>query len=230
MVKPKILSEIYDFFLPRICPCCDKKLGLNEKMVCDNCLRKLASVKNDRLELEFEKKFYSKKIISGFRSVYIFEKDTEIQSVIHALKYENRFKIGLFLGDVLGKRIKDEMVSWQIDAIIPIPLHRLKKVERGYNQSLYIAEGLSSRTNVSLLKDAVKRRRFTESQTKLNLSEREKNVKDAFSVRKPDKIKNKNLLLIDDVITTGATINECGSALLKGGAKSVYAASVAIAD
>ncbi len=230
MVKPKILSEIYDFFLPRICPCCDKKLGLNEKMVCDDCLRKLSSVKNDRLELEFEKKFYSKKIIAGFRSVYIFEKDTEIQSVIHALKYENRFKIGLFLGDILGKRIKDEMVNWQIDAIIPVPLHRLKRAERGYNQSLYIAEGLSKRTNIPLLKNAVKRRRFTESQTKLNLSEREKNVKDAFSVRKHDKIKNKNVLLIDDVITTGATINECGNALLKGGAKSVYAASVAIAD
>lgn len=230
MVKPKILSEIYDFFLPRICPCCEKKLGLSEKMVCADCLRKLSSVKDERLELEFEKKFCSKKIISGFRSVYIFEKDTEIQNVIHALKYENRFKIGLFLGDILGKRIKEEMANWQINAIIPVPLHKLKRAERGYNQSLYIAEGLSKRTNIPVLNDAVKRKRFTQSQTKLNLSEREKNVKDAFSIRRPDKIQSKNILLIDDVITTGATINECGSVLLKGGAKSVYAASVAIAD
>lgn len=230
MVEPKIFSEIYDFFLPRICPSCDKKLGLNEKMVCEDCLRKLSSVKDERLELEFEKKFYSKKIISGFRTVYIFEKDTKIQSIIHSMKYENKFKIGLFLGNVLEKHIKSEIVSWQIDAVIPVPLHRLKRAERGYNQSFYIAEGLSKPTNIPLLKDVVKRKKFTESQTKLNLSEREKNVKDAFSVRKTDKIKNKNVLLIDDVITTGATINECGSALLKGGAKSVYAASVAIAD
>ena len=110
------------------------------------------------------------------------------------------------------------------------PLHHLKKAERGYNQSEFIVQGLSSKLKITFTTKVVKRTRYTESQTTFNQTEREKNISNAFKVRRKKKIVGKNILVVDDVITTGSTIKECGKALLKSGVKSVYACSVAIAD
>jgi ComF family protein len=226
----KILSETFDFFLPRLCPVCSKKLELNEDTVCKDCLSKIKFVEDERLEYEFKKKFKDKKIISGFKAACIFEKDRELQNIIHVMKYQNRFKTGTFLGKLIGKRLIKYIINWNIDLISPVPLHSLKKAERGYNQSLYISKGLSKELSIPFSNKTIKRKKFTKSQTRLNILEREKNVKGAFSTGNSKRIREKNILLIDDVITTGATINECGSVLLKNGAKTVYAASVAIAD
>jgi ComF family protein len=230
MGTPKILLETFDFFLPRLCPACSKKLKLNEDTICKDCLNKIKLIEDERLEYEFKKKFENKKIISGFKAACIFEKDKELQNIIHAMKYQNRFKIGIFLGKLIGKQLTKNISNWNIDVILPIPLHTLKKAERGYNQSLYISKGLSKELDIPFSNKTIRRKRFTESQTRLNILEREKNVKGAFSTGNSKRIRGKNILLIDDVITTGATINECGDILLKNGAKAVYAASVAIAD
>ena len=121
-------------------------------------------------------------------------------------------------------------MKWDIDIIIPVPLHHLKKAERGYNQSEFIVKGLSDKLNIPYSTKALKRVRYTETQTAFNLGEREKNISNAFKVRNKKKILGKNILVVDDVITTGSTIKECGKALLESGAKSVYACSIAIAD
>ena len=117
-----------------------------------------------------------------------------------------------------------------MDLIIPIPLHQLKKAERGYNQSFYIAKGLGEILNVTASDRIVKRRKYTESQTTMTLVERQENISDAFKIRNKKIINGKVILLIDDVITTGATISECGKILLDSGAKKIFAASIAIAD
>ena len=114
--------------------------------------------------------------------------------------------------------------------VIPIPLHHLKKAERGFNQSYYIAKGISSQTSIAVKSNIIKRMRFTQSQTTMTLKEREENVEGAFKVRKTENVKGKSVLLVDDVMTTGATINECGKVLLEAGANKVYAVSVALAD
>lgn len=216
--------------MPRFCPSCKIKLLTAEKTICNSCLNKIRRITEERLKSEFDKKFLNKNIISGFTSLFLFEKDKELQDIIHSLKYQGKFLTGTFLGELLGKKIKNVIKNWEIDLILPVPLHQLKKAERGYNQSFYISKGLSKEVNIPLSPGGIKRKKYTQSQTTMNSVERQQNISEAFKVKNKKKIKGKNILLIDDVITTGATISECGRVLLNSGAKSVYAASVAIAD
>jgi ComF family protein len=225
-----IITPLFDFFLPRFCFVCNRKLEPDTVVICPDCLSKIQLADRERLEEEYKRKFYGNGIIIDFKSVFVFEKDKELQHVIHALKYEKRFSIGLFLGKVLGKTLREIIPSWEINLIIPVPLHHLKKAERGYNQSAYIAKGLSKELKLPYNERAIKRTRFTESQTTMTLQERQANIEGVFAVRNKNKVKAKNILLVDDVITTGSTISECGKVLLEAGTNKIYAASVAIAD
>lgn len=219
---------IYDFFLPRFCPGCNKKLSVEEEPVCIDCLSSILIADEIRIEDEYDRNFSSSKIIKDFYSRYVFEADKTLQHIIHALKYKRQFRLGVLLGKILAEGIKSR--NWQIDMIVPVPIHHLKKAERGYNQSDYIVKGLSKSLNIPHSTKSLKRTKHTESQTRLHIEERAKNVANAFKVRNPKKIKNKNILLVDDVITTGATTQECGRALVNGGAKLVYACSVGITE
>ena len=224
------INSILDLILPRFCCACKIKLSSNEDTMCKCCLSKIKRASKERLKREFERKFLNKNIVSDFFSPYVFEKDKELQYAIHSLKYENKFPIGIFLGKTLADKIKTDRSNWNIDLIIPIPLHQLKKAERGYNQSFYIAKGIGNILKITFSDRVVKRIKYTESQTTMTLNEREENIYGAFSVRNKNVVKDKSILLVDDVITTGATISECGKILLEAGAKQIYAASVAIAD
>jgi ComF family protein len=225
-----LLTELFDFLLPRFCPACQVKLKSDETTVCNSCLSKIRVVVPEFIKSEYQRKYASKNIISGFVSQYIFEKDKELQHIIHALKYDKKFQVGTFLGKMLGELYKSQFHRWNVNMIIPIPLHHLKKAERGFNQSYFIAKGISKTTIIPLRIRTIKRARFTQSQTTMTLKEREENVEGAFEVRKMENVKRKNILLVDDVMTTGATINECGRVLLEAGANQIYAATVALAD
>ena len=222
------VNYIFDFFLPRFCPGCNKKLLPDENPVCIECLSSILVADEIRLEDEYDRNFSSSKIIKDFYSRFVFETDKTLQSVIHALKYQKKFKLGIFLGEILSEGIKTR--NWQVDLIVPVPIHPLKKVERGYNQSDYIVNGLSKSLNIPYSTKLIKRTRHTESQTKLKMKARAQNVADAFDVRITKKIIGKNILIVDDIITTGATIQECGRALVNSGAKTVYACSIGIAN
>ena len=223
-------NSLFDFILPRFCCSCKTKLSANQDTMCSNCLSKIQRSTSSRLQREFERKFLTNKIISEFYSPFVFEKDKELQHAIHALKYAKKFPVGIFLGKVLATEIKSSKTNWKFDLIIPIPLHQLKKAERGYNQAYYIAKGVGSTLKIKLSDRIVKRVKYTESQTTMNLNEREENISGAFKLKKSNDVRGKNILLIDDVITTGATISECGKILLEAGANKIYAASIAIAD
>jgi ComF family protein len=220
------VSYIFDFFLPRLCPGCNKKLSVEEKPVCADCLSSILIADDQRLKNEYARNFVSTNIIKEFYSRYVFETDKTLQHVIHALKYQKQFKLGIFLGEILAEGIK--MKDWQIDVIIPVPIHHLKKAERGYNQSDYLAKGLSKSLNIPYSGKAIKRIKYTVSQTGLNMNERALNVSKAFRVRYAKKVLGKNILIVDDVCTTGATLLECGISLYKAGASSVYACSIGI--
>lgn len=223
-------TKLFDLILPRFCCSCKTKLLSNEDTICQICFCKIQPASEDRLKREFERKFLNKNIISDFFAPFVFEKDKELQHAIHSLKYNNKFQVGIFLGKVLADKIQSTQSNWKIDLIIPIPLHQLKKAERGYNQSYYIAKGMSKILNVSCSDRIVKRKKYTESQTTMTLTERKENISKAFRIKNKNAVKEKTVLLIDDVITTGATISECGSILLESGAKKIFAASIAIAD
>ena len=219
---------IFDFFLPRFCPGCNKKLLVDENPVCTDCLISILMADEQRLEDEYNRNFSSAKVIKDFYSRFVFEADKTLQLILHALKYQKKFKLGMFLGGLLSEGVKT--LNWQIDMIVPVPIHHLKKVDRGYNQSDYIVKGLCKSLNIPYSTKLIKRTRHTESQTRLGMDQRALNVANAFRVRNPKEIIGKNVLLVDDVITTGATIQECAKALINGGAQSVYASSIAIAN
>lgn len=218
------LTYLVDFFLPRFCPGCNKKLSPNEKPICEECLSNILVTDEEKLTSEYEKNFASSKLLDDFYAAYIFEIDKTLQHIIHALKYKKQFRLGIFLGETIGEKVK--MLNWQIDIIIPVPIHHLKKVERGFNQSDFLAKGLTKSLQIPNSSSIVKRTRHTESQTRLNMKERLKNVAEAFKVRKPKKVESKNILLVDDVCTTGATILECAKTLKNAGALKIFACTV----
>ena len=226
----KLLSTIFDFILPRFCPACQKKLSLTEKLICDDCRETFVYTDEKLIQFEYERKFAQSKIITDFFPLLIFEKDSPLQHVIHQIKYQKKFLLAVELGEMLGNSLLKNKPTWHIDIILPVPLHSLKKAERGFNQSFYIAKGIKKVTQIPVSQSLLKRKRYTESQTQKNLIERAENMSEAFALKRSDKVAGKNVLLIDDVITTGATIRECGKILRECGAANIYAASIALAE
>lgn len=168
--------------------------------------------------------------VSDLVSCFLFQTEGVIQLLAHAMKYEGFEQLGVWLGRELGKRIQESNI--RADYLIPIPLHRRKFRERGYNQAEIIARGVSDITQIPVRVDLVQRCRFTETQTKLNLEQRQKNVEDAFELVRVNEnvLSGKVFLLVDDVITTGATLSSCAGELVAGGASKVIAASLALAQ
>ena len=224
------LNSVLDFFIPRVCVSCDMKLTLEEFSICENCFQKIKNANSQFIRQEFLRKFEEDKIIKDFLSLFIFSEDSPIRDLLHVLKYEKKFRLGNFLGKLLAANFDEQIKKWDIDFVIPIPLHKLKMAERGYNQSYYISKGLANCISKKVNTKIVKRNRFTSTQTKLNLAARKENIKDAFSITNKKRIKDKNILLLDDVITTGATITECGKLLKQNGANNIYAVSVCLAE
>jgi ComF family protein len=226
----KRINGLFDVFIPRQCPGCNNKLLSNETAICRKCLGTMKFADSERLRTEFERKFLSTKIISDFTSLFVFEKDKVIQSYIHSIKYNKKFLNAHYLGNLIAHKLSSQIRNWNVDYLVPVPLHQLRKAERGFNQSNYIASGISKELDIKVKKNVLRRVKYTETQTNLSLTEREKNIADAFNVKHEKSIKNKSFLLVDDVITTGATISECGKVLLEAGANKIYACSAAIAE
>jgi len=224
------LNAFFDFFIPRFCPACNKKLTVGEDCMCDECLSSIQKASTNRLKNEYQRKFETSGIISGFTSLYVFEKEKVLQTFIHSIKYNKRFLNAKYLGKLIGANLKKEIMNWKIDIIIPVPLHSLRKADRGFNQSKYIAIGIGKELGIKVKSNLLTRNRYTETQTNLTLKQREENISNAFKATHKRFINGKSFLLADDVITTGATIRECGKALLEAGAVEVYACSAAIAD
>jgi ComF family protein len=163
--------------------------------------------------------FDSARILSPF--------DETIQGLIHQLKYRGKRSIGHRLGGMLGALIASDGGSGDLDMIVPVPLHPSREKERGYNQSALVASAMEARLGVRVRTDQMVRTRRTATQTQLNAAERAKNVAGAFEVKSPESVRGQEILLVDDVLTTGATVNACTEALLNAGAGRVCLAALA---
>lgn len=167
--------------------------------------------------------------VKNASSYVYFKSDNIVQNILHALKYEGKEEIGLSLGRFHAEQMKP-MLSDYPDILVPVPLHPRKKHIRGYNQSEIYAKGLSLGLNIPVYPNVLKRKKFTETQTKMNKSERLRNVSEAFELRNPGQINNKHILLVDDVLTSGATIESCGLPLLQIPGVTISVATLSIAD
>ena len=173
--------------------------------------------------------FSNSKNVSGLFSLLNFEKDTPIQDLIHLLKYGNKPIVGNYLGNLFAEKYRNDLYELKISAIVPVPLYHSKKAERGYNQSYHFAKGISRILGIKINSSTVVRTRKTETQTHLTREERNKNVEKAFRIKSNSKLDGKNILVVDDVITTGSTINECTKIIKSAGAENIYAGSIALA-
>jgi ComF family protein len=162
------------------------------------------------------------------RSLGLF--DPGYQILIHNFKYRRKTTLGKCLGRRLGEILKKERLLEEIDYLIPVPLHPSRQRERGYNQSKILAQGISEITTLPLLDKVLLRKKNTRDQTDLSPEEREKNVKDAFTVRDNSALKGKGMLLVDDVMTTGATLRECSRVLKQAGARIIIGATLAVVN
>lgn len=226
-----IVRPLLDFIYPPTCVSCGNLLTPDVEHICTNCWDSIIRVtRAHELYLETKGKLLSSGHITDLASAFVFEKEGAFQRIAHSMKYEGMPS----LGSKLGNRIGEVLQEWNLsaDCIIPIPLHKRKLRERGYNQAEYIARGVSETSGIPYYNDLVKRRKDTQSQTTLNIDERRENVHAAFEIAagKLDYIKDKKLIVVDDVITTGATIVSCAQELRLAGAASVIAVSVALAQ
>lgn len=220
------INEIADYFLPKICLHCNKEKCESDDLLCKNCFAELESIENEYRAEKLKSINHESQIIQDLFGLYFFIKDSPIQTLLHELKYQNKFRIGKILGGRLASKYYEIISKKNIDAIVPIPLHRVKEAERGYNQSYFIAKGISKVLKCKIDRHLVKRKKFTVSQTNLNRTERSENMQEAFAASA--NIKYQNILLVDDVITTGATINACASAIKKIRDVNIFAASIAL--
>jgi len=222
-------NEVLNFILPPVCLSCESLLSNGNKYLCDNCSSSIVKINNDADVILSA--LNSDSPISKVYSLYLFQETTPIQTLMHALKYGQMRRIGVQYGSLLANEVLMKS-SLSVDYIIPVPLHISKKRERGYNQSDFICEGISRILQTRVLKKCLKRKRFTQTQTKLTREERMKNVSGAFELRNKfrDLIKSKNILIVDDVITTGSTILECSKVLKDAGCGEINACSIAFAE
>lgn len=222
-------QALLELIYPRLCVGCEHHLLKTERSICSICKLDLPYTEYDIHDNPLSDRFVPLTGMSGMYSMCYYNKGNRLQQFMHALKYQNQPEVGVELGKLLGRKMKESGLP-EIDVVIPIPLHRKRLRSRGYNQSEKLAQGLGTEIGVKVSTDILSRNRFTESQTNKNRNERLENVKGAFSVQKPKSFDNKTVLLLDDVITTGATILSASNSLLDSGCGRLYTATLAKAD
>jgi ComF family protein len=226
-----ILSDTLHLFYPHICTGCGTDLLQEDQLLCFRCITNLPHTNfAQHANNPIEKIFWGRIPLVAAHSDYYFAKESLIQHLIHQLKYKGNQEIGIYLGRLMGVNLINSNRFNKIDYLIPLPLFPDKERKRGYNQATVICSGMSSIMNVPVLSGNVTRRRFTETQTKKHRTERWQNVANSFMVRDKDQLRGKNLLLIDDVITTGATLEACGISIMQSTAVNLSIATLAMAS
>jgi ComF family protein len=216
---------------PELCVACGRELPAPGACFCMNCRAKIApSDMYLQVENEFTARFWGRAPLRAGAAMYYFARKSPVQRALHHLKYQNRPDVGVKLGREFGQRLKMVDAFKDIAVITAVPLHPKKERQRGYNQSAQFAYGLSEAMDIPFLPKALSRRHFTTSQTNKKRMERFENVRDVFQVTHPKSIEGRHVLLVDDVLTTGATLETCGNALMEAGCETLSMATIAIAS
>lgn len=205
--KTHLLKNLLSFFYPDLCISCHHALQQSETHLCLNCLIHLPETHYHlQPDNPIKTLFVGRVKVEQVASLLFYRKANQVQKILHSLKYKGNKEIGAYLGKYYGKQLHEVKEYQTIDLILPIPLHPKKEKKRGYNQSEWIAKGLSAGMKIPYTNDILVRTEFTETQTKKGRYNRWENVKDVFEVIHPEKITGKHILICDDVLTTGATM------------------------
>ncbi|NCQ58919.1 MAG: ComF family protein [Flavobacteriales bacterium] len=211
-----ILENLANLFFPKRCLTCDETLQESEKLLCTFCLHDLPLANYTAVEgNQVEKSFYGRIPLTAATALLLFTKNSKVQQLIHQLKYKGFEEIGTYLGDWLGEELVKSGRFKSTDMVIPVPLHPKKLKIRGYNQVEKFGKSLAKQLHAQYVDDKLLKITTTESQTHKHRSERVSNVNEIFVLADTDYFKNRQVLLIDDIITTGATLESCCRELLK---------------
>tara|TARA_R110000787_G_scaffold70646_7_gene157043 strand:+ start:5497 stop:6183 length:687 start_codon:yes stop_codon:yes gene_type:complete len=224
----KSLHNLFSLFYPNICVCCEQNLLDQEKLICLECRFDLPFVDNGNYKSNLlTQTLEGRVIVASGASFLYYHPVGKVKKLIHQLKYKNNQEVGAFLGNWFGKKLLESDTFNDIDYIIPVPLHKKKLKQRGYNQLTKFGEKLSEIFYIQYIEDVLIRTSTANTQTFKKRIERFKNSETKFSVSNLDLLNNKHILLIDDVVTTGATLEACCKELLK--AKNVKISVITLA-
>lgn len=218
-MKPSFLTKVLDFVSPRLCVICGRRLLPSQPLLCSHCTLHLPVTDYylSPLDNPMARLFWGLFPIERASALFFYEPKASTRELIYDLKYRGFPMIGEEMGALIARHYQPAGFFEGVDAIIPVPLTRRRMWQRGYNQSEMLARGIREVTGLQILTDVLKRTSFKGSQTKKNQWERRENVDGVFRLVRPDDIRGKHILLIDDIITTGATIVACADELCKAG-------------
>ena len=229
----KCKDSLWELLFPdkSICPICwQKKLEVKSQGVCPSCLTEIMEITREVETCPRCGYFTAGETCpncrywtdSALTVASVVPYDGVFKDLIHALKYNEMKELALPLGYLMASRVKEWGIAEQIQAIMPVPLYIGREIERGYNQSLLLAKVITKELQKPLWRDALERKHFHHTQTTLGRKERVENLAEAFEYARKEDVKGKNILLVDDIITTGATLLSCANTLQKAGAQRVY--------
>ncbi len=227
----KFFGYLLDLFYPNLCINCSETLVQGEKVLCLKCITDLPKTNFYKEENNLvEQRFWGKVKVEKGTSFLYFRKGSITQTILHELKYKRNQSVGHFIGKLAGLELQESSHFSTVDVIVPIPLHPKKELKRGYNQSKVICEGLSEILEKPIIVNNLVRIKENETQTKKSVYERYQNIQGVFAINDAQEFEGKHILLVDDVITTGSTLEGCISLLnqIKGTKMSVFTVAVAI--
>ncbi|HMJ47712.1 MAG TPA: phosphoribosyltransferase family protein [Ferruginibacter sp.] len=226
----RIFADAAHLFYPHICTGCGSDLIGSNNLLCSRCIADLPHTNFEKYaDNMVERIFRGRLPLRAAHAEFYFSKGQLIQHLIHEIKYNNNKEMGIYLGEFVGKNLLQCSRFTNLDYIIPLPLYQEKEFRRGYNQAEIICNGLAVSMNVPVMIKNITRKRNTETQTRKHRAQRWENVSGSFNVSDPACLAGKNLLLVDDVITTGATLEACAREMLKIPGVSISIAALAIA-
>jgi ComF family protein len=228
-----MFEDLLSLLFPESCYACDGAMARGEKYICTTCNVKLPYTDyhlHGATELNpLQRRFWGKVQVRYAFAYLLFTSKGRVQRMLHKLKYKEAKELGEHLGFRYGSLLLDHQYAEQFDLVVPVPLHKYKLRRRGYNQSECFAKGISDSMRLPLKPDALIRVSDTGSQTRKNRLDRWQNVEQVFQVKQAEYITGKRILLVDDVMTTGATLEACTVSLLAAGAIQVSVVTIAAA-
>jgi len=225
------LTDFISLLFPELCAACRESLVVNEHLICTDCRYNLPFTNFHLLQDNIvARQFWGKVKVEAAYALYYFKKGGKIQNLMHQFKYKGVYEIGNLLGNIAGDQLIKNDIFRTVDLIIPVPLHKSRLKQRGYNQSLCFAGGLAERMNAVVEDNNLVRRAATATQTKKSRFSRFENMQEVFMVTNPEKLMNRHILLVDDIITTGSTLEACSMELLKVPGLKLSVAAIAYAE
>ena len=225
------LADFVSLLFPELCQACSAGLVTGEELLCTDCRFNLPytnfHLKPDNIVAQ---QFWGRVNAEAVYAMCYFVKGGKMQHLMHQFKYKGVQKIGNLLGNIAGGQLAESPVFKTADIILPVPLHKSRLRKRGYNQSSCFAEGIAEKLHADVIENNLVRVRATETQTHRSRFSRFENMQEVFVVNDPEKLKNKHVLLVDDVVTTGSTLEACGTELLKIDGLKLSIATIAYAE